>query len=170
MVLAARIIELEAVVEGLLKRVSSLETEVATLRLGGSQPSPSASASPSTGPDPSGPSPAARAASPPAHSQGGGVEAPAGRPVPVEATAGLDAKLRHYVVVVPNERGQAGIYRSYQSFANAVRDLSAYWSGRGRLPWAAGSEGQGFPTRREAEDHFRGVNGLGPEAPVPHWA
>ena len=82
------------------------------------------------------------------------------------AKSALDSRVKHYVVVSPNCTGEPGVYLSYGGFANAVRDPSAPWSGRGLLPWAPGAEGYSYATRREAEESYREKCGLSGDSPI----
>ena len=159
--------DLEATVADLVRRVAALETKVAAAN---TSPSASASASPTVhvhvgttppiglgGGEPS-------SSSPPSV----GEEGPP-PPTPTIPTAGLDAKIKHYTVITPGPLGQAGTYRSYQKFGEAVKDPTQPWSGRSKIPWAWGAEGQSFATRREAESHYRTALGLSTDTVIPHW-
>ena len=90
-------------------------------------------------------------------------------PTPEVPTAGLDAKIKHYVVITPGPAGQAGTYRSYQKFAEAVKDPDQPWTGRSKIPWAQGAHGQSFATRREAENFYRSELDLSADTVIPFW-
>ena len=145
--LAARIETLEGELAAVVQRLEALEFQVQ---------GPAAATSTDGAPDSSaGASPAA---------------SPAAAAPPVSARrSGLDSFVKHYVVTSGNglSENQQGLYASYTTFSDAVRDHSVSWNGRGCLPWARGAHGRSFNTRRLAEDFYREQFDLGPDAEVP---
>ena len=109
-----------------------------------------------------------------AHERGPQGPAAGGRQVPPEQIeerrlSGLDAKIVHYAIVAPNEGSQGGVTRSYQTFADALRDHTVPWTGRGTFTWARNTRGQRFESRRLAEDFYRREAGLRSTNEIPHW-
>ena len=159
--LASRLEALEATVAQLSTRIAELESRLQSS--GSSSSSATVNVHLNTGP--STPSPAEGAPASPAPSSG------TSRPAPVTPTANLDSQVKHYVLFSanPEHSEETGTYKTYQCFADAARDHSVVWNGRGKFSWHPQASGQGFPNRREAERHYRLHVGLRDELPVPHW-
>ena len=62
-----------------------------------------------------------------------------------------------YVVTTPAPGRLPGLYHTWSAFADAVRDPEFYFSGKSKLPFAAGTRSESFPTRQEAEAHWLAV-------------
>ena len=58
---------------------------------------------------------------------------------------------KYYVVTAGAE---VGIFTNYTRYAESVRDHMQTWSGRGKIPFAAGVDSLSFLSRAEAENHF----------------
>jgi hypothetical protein len=163
-------------VAGLEREVSELRSRVASLELRGAAatqvlnvqlgPGASASAEASGSPPPRSPSP------PAAEEEAAPPSSPAPslpRPTRSAPRAAAGSLIKHYVVLEPNAFGEPGTYCACQAFADAVRDASVPWSGRGKFPWAAGANGVACSSLAEAEAEFRSQKRLPEGTPVPHW-
>ena len=60
-----------------------------------------------------------------------------------------------------------GVYRDYESYADAVRDRQVWWSGRGRFTWASGAVGQMFSTEQQAIDWLMAERSLSAQSEIP---
>ena len=176
-----RLEELEQLVQKLSEGLACLEgastqsTSASHIHINVGGPSSTASAA---GPGPSAPAAASETASepsdpeaPPGPAAHAASPGPTSLPAPrsVAPTAGLDSCMKQDSVFKPNEVGEPGVYRRYQAFADAVRESDASWTGRGRIPWAAGATGSSYGSRRAAEEAYRAEFKLDSAAVVLHW-
>ena len=74
---------------------------------------------------------------------------------------------RCYAVVRAAPQGQPGVYWSFQSYADAVRDLSQTWTGRGSVPFHAISQSKRCANVEQAREVLRAA--LGPTVYIDHF-
>ena len=76
--------------------------------------------------------------------------------------------VRKYYVVVAGT-AQPGVFITFSSYSDQVRDEKVDWNGRGKIPFKSGIESQAFQDALAAENWYRQRTNLGEDQPVPYW-
>ena len=76
--------------------------------------------------------------------------------------------VRKYYVVAAGT-SQPGIFITYSSFAEQVRDKRVPWNGRGKLPFLPGVDTLSFTEVQAAEAWYHEKTGIPTDRPVPFW-